>query len=124
MDQDLGTTALTSSFRLILKIFFLSLGCACRWASVRGALPQPFVVAGVAAAAISARRRQKILATALVLIAMRTLGELMHGYMHGSEGWEDDDEPISSDDSYGAGDDDNAEAFQSTTRRSSKETGS
>lgn len=63
----------------------------CRWASCRGALPQPIVVVGMSTAAICARPRYRFKIVVLTLIIMRAMGELLHGYVYGSDGWEDDE---------------------------------
>mmetsp|Transcript_900 Transcript_900/g.1284 ORF Transcript_900/g.1284 Transcript_900/m.1284 type:complete len:570 (-) Transcript_900:181-1890(-) len=97
IEEDVGTTAVTTFFRMVLKSFFLLSSYTCRWASVRGALPQPFVVAGVAAAALSARPRQRLWTVALALVGMRTIGEMLHGYVYGDEGWDDEEDDIDSD---------------------------
>jgi hypothetical protein len=65
---------------------------ACRWASVRGAVPQPVVVVGVLSAAVCASRRRRLVAVTAALALFRTLGELAHGYVYGNGGWDDDAE--------------------------------
>ena len=76
-------------FRTVL----VGMGYACRWASVRGTLPQPVVVMAVSTAALSVRKH-RIRAVVLVLLGLRTFGELIHGYVLGDDGWEyqEDDE--------------------------------
>jgi len=77
-------------------------GYLCRWASVRGALPQSVVVVGVAAAALSGRRPLR--AAALALLLFRTFGEVVHGYVYGDNGWigsDDDDSMYDDEYSYG-----------------------
>lgn len=64
----------------------------CRWASCRGALPQPIVVVGISTAVLCARPRYRLRIVALTLVALRAAGELLHGYVYGDEGWEDDAE--------------------------------
>lgn len=59
----------------------------CRWASCRGSLPQPIVVFFLAASALSAPRKQRLLTVGITLIALRTLAEALHGYIH--DGWDD-----------------------------------
>ncbi len=81
---------------LIFKSAFQSsialLSYLCRWASCRGALPQPIIVFVLAASALSAPRRKKLMTVGFTLIALRTLAEAAHGYMYGNEDWEDEDE--------------------------------
>ena len=54
-------------------------------------MPQPIVVFVLAASAISAPRRRKLMTVTLALVATRTLAEALHGYVHGNEDWEDDE---------------------------------
>lgn len=79
-------------FRAVFRSFMLVSSYVCRWASVRGAFPQPVVVLGVFTAALCAPRRRRLLAVTLALAVFRTLGELLHGYTYGNDGWEDDAE--------------------------------
>lgn len=81
------TTIFKSSFQTALAI----LSYLCRWASCRGALPQPIVVFFLAAAAVSAPKRRRLMTVSISLVALRTLAEAIHGYMYGNENWEDDD---------------------------------
>jgi transposase len=82
------------SLLFLLRAVFRSLllvgSYACRWASVRGAFPQPVVVIGVFSALVCAPRNRRILAVGLALGFFRALGELAHGYAYGNDGWEDD----------------------------------
>lgn len=55
-------------------------------------MPQPIVVMGVTSAFLCARPRKRLWAVSLSLIAMRTVGELIHGYVYGDEDWEDSPE--------------------------------
>lgn len=59
-----------------------------RWASVRGAVPQPIVVIGVAASFLSARPGYRLRTVLVALVALRTAGEVIHGYAYGDEDWE------------------------------------
>jgi hypothetical protein len=65
-------------------------GSLCRWAGVRGTIPQPIVVTTVFAMAISSRRGYRALTLGLSLLALRMVGEFIHGSLHGNEFWEDD----------------------------------
>lgn len=80
---------LTTFFQSALKALLMVATYVCRWASVRGAVPQPIVVMGVTSALLCARPRKRIWTALLSLIAMRTIGELIHGYVYGDEDWED-----------------------------------
>lgn len=83
-------------FRAALKSFLLVGSYLCRWASTQGALPQPVVVMGVTAAAVCSRPRQRMMAIVVTLLLLRTVGELLHGYAYGPEGWEDESDDESS----------------------------
>ena len=65
-------------------------GSLCRWAGVRGTIPQPIVVTTVFAMGISSRRGYRTLSLGLSLLALRMVGEFLHGSLHGNEFWEDD----------------------------------
>ena len=81
------TTIFKSSFKTFLAIF----SYLCRWASCRGALPQPIVVFLLAASALSAPKRRRLMTMGITLIALRTLAEIIHGYIYGNEDWEDEE---------------------------------
>jgi len=85
---------MTLTLRSAFKASVIGASYLCEWASVRGALPQPLVVFSVITAALSTRARQGRLTTVIVtLLALRTLGEVIHGYQFGDgEGWDDDDD--------------------------------
>jgi len=88
LERDFSVSHLLSTtFKSTLAV----LSYVCRWASCRGALPQPIVVFVLAASAISAPRRKKLITVALALVATRTLAEALHGYVYGNEDWEDDE---------------------------------
>ena len=78
----LGSGSLLKLFKSVFKSLLLIGGSLGRWASVRGALPQPVVVVGVIAAGLSARRHHRLWSMIITLVVMRTLGELIHGYMY------------------------------------------
>ena len=89
-EQEIGTNVLTKLISSIMKGGLIFASYVCRWASVRGAIPQPVVVMAVASAIVSARRpRQRINMVILTLVVIRTLGELIHGYIQGDQDWED-----------------------------------
>ena len=64
-------------------------GSLCRWAGVRGTIPQPIVVTAVFAMGVSSRREYRTLSVGLSLLALRMIGEFIHGSLHGNEFWED-----------------------------------
>jgi hypothetical protein len=70
------------------KYSIAALSQVCRWASCRGSLPQPIVVFFLAASALSAPRRRKLMTVGITLIALRTLAEALNGFVHDDE-WED-----------------------------------
>ena len=78
---------------MVLRTGLVGVGYACRWASVRGSIPQPLVVMAVSTAALCVRKN-RLLSVFLVLLGLRTFGELIHGYVLGDDGWEysEDDE--------------------------------
>lgn len=77
--------------KTVFKSFIAILSYVCRWASCRGALPQPIVVFVFVASALSAPKRKKVMTAFLALIATRTVAEAVHGYVYGNDDWEDDD---------------------------------
>ncbi len=74
--------SLIKVLRTLFRSASLVAGGVCRWASVRGSLPQPIVVVGVAAAALSSRAGSRVRNVVLVLLTIRAAGELLHGYMY------------------------------------------
>ena len=86
---DKQSGSLVNLLRSAIKSSLLVASYVCRWASVRGALPQPVVVLGVVSAVLSSRRGGRIRAVIVALLLMRTLGELVHGYLYDDEDWED-----------------------------------
>ncbi|GAX14825.1 hypothetical protein FisN_29Lh031 [Fistulifera solaris] len=84
-----GDGSLVTIFRTVLQTTFVLASYGFRWASVRGAIPQPVVVLGVSAAGLCVRQH-RIRSMLLALILFRTVGELVHGGLYGQDGWEDD----------------------------------
>jgi hypothetical protein len=83
--------------QIVLRTGLVGAGYACRWASVQGSIPQPFVVIAVSTAALCVRRN-RLRTVLLVLLGLRVFGELLHGYVLGDDGWEqtaEKDSPIS-----------------------------
>jgi len=100
--NNIGTTICTTTFRTTLAL----LASASRWATCKGALPQPIVVCILSAAALSAPRRRRWMALGVTLLALRTVAELIHGYVYGNKDWEDDELYTDGDEDSGCDDDD------------------
>ena len=83
---------MTLLFQSTFKSSLAILSYICRWASCRGALPQPLVVFVLAASAVSAPRRKKLMTIGLTLVLIRTVSEALHGYVNGNSDWEDEDD--------------------------------
>jgi hypothetical protein len=62
----------------------------CRWAGIRGTIPQRIVVTLVIATILSAFGGQKVLSLVLILLVTRLVGELMHGIYSGNLFWDDE----------------------------------
>jgi hypothetical protein len=88
-EQEVGTTLLTNMISSVVKGGLLVASYLCRWASVKGAIPQPVVVMAVASMFASARPGQRVRMIVFTLLVLRTLGELVHGYVQGDQDWED-----------------------------------
>lgn len=88
----------TTFFNSVLQSILLVSTYVCRWASVRGTVPQPIVVIGVISSFLSARPGYRFRTVLVALLACRTAGELLHGYAYGNEDWgeegDDDDEAL------------------------------
>ncbi len=80
---------MTTFFNSSLRALLLVATYICRWASVRGAIPQPIVVIGVISGLISARPGYRLRTVLIALISLRTVGELIHGYAYGDSDWEE-----------------------------------
>mmetsp|Transcript_18065 Transcript_18065/g.27312 ORF Transcript_18065/g.27312 Transcript_18065/m.27312 type:complete len:619 (+) Transcript_18065:81-1937(+) len=91
-DQDVGTNALTKFLGSLSRGALLVLNYLCRWASVKGTIPQPVVVMAVVSVALSTRRR-KVNAVFLTVLITRTVGELLHGLATKMKKKNDDDKP-------------------------------
>jgi hypothetical protein len=79
--------SLLNVFTAALKMFLIVASYLARWASVRGTLPQPLVVLSISTAAICAPVRQRFKIVCFTLICIRTVGELLHGYVYGNDDW-------------------------------------
>ncbi|KAL7522708.1 hypothetical protein ACHAWX_007386 [Stephanocyclus meneghinianus] len=81
---------LTSLLLYITRSSLAVFGKLCRWAGVRGTIPQPIVVVTVSAVVLSScRGQQRLLSLGLTLLAVRMMGEFIHGSVHGNEFWDD-----------------------------------
>jgi hypothetical protein len=89
---DSNSGSLVFVFQTLFRSAMLCASYIGRWASVRGALPQPVVIMGVTAAGLCARPRHRVRAIIISLILLRTLGEVVHGALYDNEHWEDDTE--------------------------------
>jgi hypothetical protein len=89
---DHNSGSLLNFFESVLRSFLLVASYLSRWATVRGAIPQPLVVFGLISAGICARPRRRLRTIAITLLALRTAGELVHGYVFGEQGWEDEED--------------------------------
>ena len=78
--------------RNIFQSFGVVGGALARWASVRGSLPQPVVVVGAMSAFLSARPGRRFRSVAVALLALRVVGELLHGYMYEDADFFEDDQ--------------------------------
>jgi hypothetical protein len=98
-NNDVGNNILTGFIGSVMKGGLMVASYLCRWASVKGAIPQPVVVMAVTSAALTARRRVNVVIMTLLLL--RTVGELIHGYVRRDEDWEDHDTIAFDEDSAG-----------------------
>jgi hypothetical protein len=89
---DHNSGSLLNFFESVLRSFLLVASYLSRWATVRGAIPQPLVVFGLISAGICARPRRRLRTIAITLLGLRTAGELVHGYVFGEQGWEDEED--------------------------------
>ncbi|KAL7446205.1 hypothetical protein ACHAXH_009381 [Discostella pseudostelligera] len=80
----------TSLFLYMSRSVLTAFGILCRWAGVRGTIPQPIVVMSVVAILVSSRRGQRMMSLALTVLAMRLVGEFIHGSLYGNEFWDDE----------------------------------
>lgn len=79
----------TSLFLYASRSALTAFGIMCRWAGVRGTIPQPIVVTSVIATILSSRG-QRLPSLVLILLAIRLVGELVHGSFYGNEFWDDE----------------------------------
>mmetsp|Transcript_21841 Transcript_21841/g.54008 ORF Transcript_21841/g.54008 Transcript_21841/m.54008 type:complete len:898 (-) Transcript_21841:102-2795(-) len=74
----------------LLQSVALVAGRVSQWASVRGSLPQPVIVVGLLSALLSARPGKRWQTVLFATLALRMMGELLHGYMYDDLDFEDD----------------------------------
>ena len=65
-------------------------GRISQWASVRGSVPQPVIVVVLMSALLSARPGRRWQTILFATLALRMVGELLHGYMYDDLDFEDD----------------------------------
>ena len=80
----------TSLFLYISRSTLTAFSILCRFAGVRGTIPQPVVVLTAFAAVVSSRGGKRMLSLTLTLLALRLLGEFVHGSINGNEFWDDE----------------------------------
>ena len=80
----------TSLFLYISRSTLTAFSILCRWSGVRGTIPQSVVVLTAFAAVVSSRGGKRMLSLTLTLLAMRLVGEFIHGSLHGNEFWDDE----------------------------------
>jgi hypothetical protein len=86
-------------FHVVFRFTRKSSGKLVRWASVRGALPEPVVAIGLAAIGLSSPPRHRVVNVGLTLVAMRLAGEMLDGYHYDNFDREDGDlESVEQDD--------------------------
>ena len=75
----------TSLFIYMSRSTLTAFSILCRWAGVRGTIPQPIVTTILFAVLVSARRGQRLFSAGLTLLALRLVGEFAHGSLHGND---------------------------------------
>jgi hypothetical protein len=80
----------TSLFLYCSRSAITAFGSLCRWAGVRGTIPQPIIVLTVIATVLSSRGGSRVMSLVLTVLAMRLVGEFIHGSINGNEFWEDE----------------------------------
>ena len=80
----------TSLFVYCSRSAITAFGILCRWAGVRGTIPQPIVVLTVIATVLSSRGGSRVMSLILTLLAMRLVAEFIHGSLNGNEFWDDE----------------------------------
>lgn len=93
-----GGASLLRLTRSVIQSGTMVAGSLGRWASVRGSLPQPVIMVSIIASALSARPGRRIQTIVLATLALRMLGELLHGYMYDDLDFADDYEDDCEDD--------------------------
>lgn len=75
-----GSGSVVKIIQTLLRSATLVTSGVCRWASVRGSLPQPIVVIGVLSSVLSSRPGSRIRNLIFAVLALRAVAELLHGY--------------------------------------------
>jgi hypothetical protein len=78
--------------RSLVQSFTVVAGSLGRWASVRGSLPQPLIMVSILSAVLSARPGRRFQSVIIATLALRMIGELLHGYMYDNLDFEDDND--------------------------------
>lgn len=74
----------TSTLATALQLSLLGAANICRWATVQGTIPQPFVVLSVLSTFLAARRKRFFVST-VTLLLIRTMGEVLSSNLDSSD---------------------------------------
>ena len=96
-----GSGSMLKILRTLLRSSAILMSGVCRWASVRGTLPKPVVVVGALSALLCSKPGGRVRNLVLSLLAVRALGELLHGYMYNDDDFWDHSEDDGTDVSLG-----------------------
>lgn len=92
-DTFLGQGSVVKILRTLFRSCALIASGVCRWASVRGSVPQPVVVVGAISSLLCSRPGVRIRNLVVALVAIRAVGELFHEYAYDDDDfWDHDDE--------------------------------
>jgi len=102
LERGLGARICTNTLRSVAATSLAVASYLSSWASCRNAIPQSFVVFTLITSALTAPKKKRLLVLFLVLVALRTFAEAIHGYKYGDQDWEfggsDDDDAVDDDD--------------------------
>jgi hypothetical protein len=87
-----GSGSILKILQILLRSCAILVSGVCRWASVRGTLPKPIVVVSTLSALLCSRPGGRVRNFVLSLVAVRALGELLHGYMYNDDDFWDPSE--------------------------------
>lgn len=79
---------LLHSFEALFRSIMVMASSACRWASVRGSIPQPVVALGLVTTGLCVPPRRRVPSLIIVVLLVRTVGELIHETFDGD--WDDE----------------------------------